>query len=151
MAQSVKLTCTTCGQANRVPNERLGQGPKCGSCGDPLVTGKVAELDIASHDKATRGDSLPLLIDYWAPWCGPCRMMAPEFAKAAATLKAQARLAKINTEDFPQVSQRLGIRGIPLLILWQNGREIGRLSGARPATDIVAFVREHLPQAAGRV
>ncbi|NCO85958.1 MAG: thioredoxin TrxC [Rhodobacterales bacterium] len=151
MANGLKLTCTTCGQANRVPEDKLAQGPKCGSCGDPLVTGKVAELDLATHDKATRGDTLPLLIDYWAPWCGPCRMMAPEFAKAAMTLKAQARLAKINTEDFGQVSQRLGIRGIPLLILWRNGREVARLSGARPAADIESFVRQHLPQAAGRV
>lgn len=138
---AVKLSCATCGQANRVPVARLAEGPKCGSCGDPLVTGKVAELDLAAHDAMTRGDALPLVVDYWAPWCGPCRMMAPEFARAAQALKGRARFAKINTEDFPAVSARLGIRGIPLLILWKNGREVARLPGARPAAEIEAFVR----------
>lgn len=141
MADSVKLICTTCGQANRVPLARLGEKPICGSCGDPLVTGKVAELDAATHDKAVRGDELPLLVDYWAPWCGPCRMMAPEFAKAAQILAPQVRLAKLNTEDHPAVSQRAGIRGIPALILYHRGREIARLAGARPAADIVSFVQ----------
>ena len=144
-SDAVKLTCTTCGQGNRVPTARLTQGPKCGSCGDPLATGKVAELDPRIHDKAT-GDELPILIDYWAPWCGPCRMMAPEFAKAAQSLTGQARFAKINTEDFPAISQRLGIRGIPLLILWHKGRELARLPGARPAAEISGFVQHHLPK-----
>ncbi len=145
MSDSVKLTCATCGQGNRVPVARLADAPKCGSCGEPLVNGKVAELDPATHDKAIRTDDLPLLIDYWAPWCGPCRMMAPEFAKAAKAVAPHARLAKINTEDHPQISQRLGIRGIPLLILWHRGREVARLPGARPAAEIDAFVRQHVP------
>lgn len=140
---AVKLTCPTCGQANRVPVARLAQGPKCGSCGDPLADGRVAELDAATHDKVTRGDGLPVLVDYWAPWCGPCRSMAPEFAKAAKALAPQARLMKLNTEDNPQIAARAGIRGIPALILYQQGRELARLAGARPAADIVAFVRQH--------
>lgn len=144
MTDAAKLTCTTCGQANRVPVAKLAAGPKCGSCGDALMTGKIAELDLKTHDKATRTDEVPLIVDYWAPWCGPCRMMAPEFAKAAKTLSAQARFAKINTEDYPAVSQQLGIRGIPLLILWHKGREVARLSGARPAGDIEAFVRQSI-------
>ncbi|MBC7285615.1 thioredoxin TrxC [Hoeflea sp.] len=148
MADAVKLICATCGQANRVPATRLAEGPKCGSCGDPLVSGKVAELDLATHDKLTRGDELPLIVDYWAPWCGPCRMMAPEFAKAAQALKGRARFAKIDTQDHPAVSQRLGIRGIPLLILWHKGREVARLPGARPAAEIEAFVRSKAGAAA---
>ena len=145
MSDGVKLACMTCGQMNRVPQAKLGAGPKCGSCGDPLVTGKVAELDVAAHDKATRGDELPLLVDYWAPWCGPCRMMAPEFAKAAKTLEGRARFAKINTQDHPKVSERLRIQGIPLLILYHKGREVARLPGARPAADIISFVESKVP------
>ncbi|MEZ5778913.1 MAG: thioredoxin TrxC [Paracoccaceae bacterium] len=137
----MKLICAACGQANRIPRLRLADNPKCGSCGGFLADGQVAELDLVAHDRLIRGDDLPLVVDYWAPWCGPCRMMAPEFAKAAAALKGRVRFAKINTEDFPAVSQRLGIRGIPLLILWHRGKEMERLAGARPAADIEAFAR----------
>ena len=144
VADALKLTCATCVQANRVPVSRLGDAPKCGICGSVLVDGGVAELDAATHDKVTRGDGLPVLVDYWAPWCGPCRMMAPEFAKAAKALTGQARLMKLNTEDHPEVSSRAGIRGIPALILYRNGREVARLAGARPAADITGFVQQHL-------
>lgn len=143
LAEALKLTCATCGQANRVPAARLGDAPKCGSCGAGLVDGGVAELDAVTHDKATRGDGLPVLVDYWAPWCGPCRTMAPEFAKAATALAPGVRLMKLNTEDHPQVSARAGIRGIPALILYNRGREVARLAGARPAAEIVAFVQRH--------
>ncbi|MBL9075737.1 thioredoxin TrxC [Tabrizicola sp.] len=143
VVDAVKLTCATCGQSNRVPVARLADSPKCGVCGAVLLDGGVAELDAATHDKVTQGDGLPVLVDYWAPWCGPCRMMAPEFAKAARTLAPGVRLMKLNTEDHPQVSARAGIRGIPALILYRKGREIARLAGARPAADIIAFVRDH--------
>lgn len=144
MSDAVKLACATCGQMNRVPVAKLGEGPKCGSCGDALVDGRVIELDARAHDKATVGDEMPILVDYWAPWCGPCRMMAPEFAKAAGALRGQARLAKLNTEDHPEIAGRARIHGIPALVLYRKGREIVRLSGARPAADIVAFVQSRL-------
>ncbi|MDP2737130.1 MAG: thioredoxin TrxC [Pseudorhodobacter sp.] len=144
MSDSVKITCTSCGQGNRVPRAKLADGAKCGTCGAALLDGTVAELDANAHDRATRGDELPLLVDYWAPWCGPCRMMAPEFAKAAKALAPRARLAKLNTEAHPDIASRARIQGIPALILYQGGREVGRLAGARPAADIVAFVQGKL-------
>ncbi len=144
MPDTAKLTCLSCGQANRVPTAKLGAGPKCAICGAKLAGGDVAEMDLKVHDKATQSDRLPLIVDYWAPWCGPCRTMAPEFAKAASALRSKARFAKIDTEQFPAISQRLNIRGIPLLILYAKGREVARLSGARPAAQIESFVREHL-------
>ena len=140
--EAVRLTCPSCGQGNRVPLARLAAGPKCGVCGAALADGRVAELDAATHDKVTRGDGLPVLVDYWAPWCGPCRTMAPEFAKAAQTLAPEVRLMKLNTEDHPEISARAGIRGIPALILYRGGREVARLAGARPAAEIVAFARQ---------
>lgn len=144
MQDAVRLTCLTCGQANRVPIARLGAGPKCAKCSKPLAAGDVTAFVPNVHYKATQSDELPLIVDYWAPWCGPCRMMAPEFAKAAKTLAGKARFAKIDTQDFPAISEKLGIRGIPLLILYAKGKEVARLSGARPAVDIEGFVRKYL-------
>lgn len=141
MSGAVKLACLECGQGNRLPKENLAGNAKCGTCGARLVDGKVKELDPSSLGKATRMDEVPLVVDFWAPWCGPCRMMAPEFAKAAQWLKGEVRFAKINTEDFPAVSQKFGIRGIPLMIVFQNGREIARQAGAMPAAQIENFLR----------
>ncbi len=141
MSTGLKMVCLECGTPNRVPADKLGAGPKCGTCGGRLADGKVRALDAATLRKAASTDDVPLLVDFWAPWCGPCRMMAPEFAKAAQNLAPAVRLAKIDTQDHPKASETYGIRGIPALILFHKGREVARLAGARPAADIESFVR----------
>ncbi|WP_372840310.1 thioredoxin TrxC [Phaeovulum sp.] len=140
MTQPLTLTCLSCGKANRVPHDRLDSGPKCGVCGAPLTAGKVAELNPGTLAKSIK-DDLPVVVDFWAPWCAPCRQMAPEFIKAAAQLAPKVRFAKIDTQAFPQVAERHRIQGIPAFILFHNGREVARAAGLRPASDLVAFVK----------
>jgi len=142
MSAGTKIVCHECGSVNRVPEGRFGAGPKCGTCGAGLADGRVRELDLATLEKSARIDELPLLVDFWAPWCGPCRMMAPEFARAARALAPHVRLAKINTEDHPKAAARYNIRGIPALILFRGGREAARQAGAMPAAGIEAFARK---------
>mgnify|MGYP001358443276 CR=1 FL=1 len=144
MAQSYRITCLDCGQANRVPADKVTSGPKCGTCGGKLISGKVAEIDAQILSKAEK-DDLPLLVDFWAPWCGPCRQMAPQFQVAAGMLAPNVRLAKIDTQSHPTVAQRYRIQGIPAFILFAKGREAGRAAGARPVAQLVEFVRSKLP------
>lgn len=141
MVHSLKMTCLECGAVNRVPKDKLNAGPKCGTCGARMNDGKVREMDPATLAKAQRNDDTPLVVDFWAPWCGPCRQMAPAFAQAAKSMSPHARFAKINTEDHPKISMKHGIRGIPALIMFQGGKEIARQAGAVPAPAIEAFVR----------
>jgi len=138
----LKLTCLSCARINRLPQDRLDSGPKCGVCGAALLPAKPVAVDFRTLEKAAKSDDLPLLVDYWAPWCGPCRMMAPEFEKVASLLKGEARLAKIDTERNPDATVRWNIRGIPAFVLFREGRERARLSGARPAGQLVEWVRQ---------
>ncbi|KGM49640.1 thioredoxin TrxC [Pseudooceanicola atlanticus] len=136
-----KVTCFDCGQVNRVPEDKLSAGPKCGTCGAKLMGGKAAEVDLATLRKAARNDDVPLVVDFWAPWCGPCRMMAPEFSKAAQELSGSARLVKLNTEANPEAGSAYNIRGIPTMVGFAGGKERKRQSGAMPAPAIVDWAR----------
>lgn len=135
------IGCARCGATNRVPTERLGDNPVCGRCGAALLDGQPVELTDLNFDTVARATDLPLVIDFWAVWCGPCRMMAPQFERAAAALKGQALFVKINSDDNPELASRFGIRSIPTLLKLQGGRELARLAGARSAEQIVAWVR----------
>lgn len=138
----LQLPCPHCGALNRVPAARLGEHPACGRCKAALFEGKPLVLTSADFDRHATQSDLPLLVDFWAPWCGPCRTMAPQFAQAAGLLEPRVRLAKVDTDAEPALAQRYAIRSIPTLALIQRGRELGRMSGALPAAELVRWTRQ---------
>jgi thioredoxin 2 len=140
MGKPLKCTCLECGAVSRFPSGKIASGPKCGVCGARLITGKVVEIDLATLQKAAKNDDVPLVVDFWAPWCGPCRMMAPQFSMAAGKMAPNVRFAKINTEEHPKASQRYNIRGIPTMAMFKGGREAGRQSGAMQSPQIQSWV-----------
>ena len=144
VSDSLHLVCPHCRAVNRVPAAKLGQAPNCGRCHEPLFTAHPVELTAASFAAHTEGNDIPVLVDFWAPWCGPCKMMAPQFVQAAAVLEPRVRLAKVNTEAEQALGAQYGIRSIPTLALFKGGREIARQAGAMAAQDIVRWVTERL-------
>lgn len=144
MSDKLHLICPQCRSTNRVPSVRLADRPKCGQCHAPLFTGHPIALTAADFElHATRAE-IPLLVDFWASWCGPCRMMAPAYEQAAKLLEPHVRLAKVNTEEEQALAARFGITSIPTLMLFRDGREVARQPGAMGTQDIVRWVRSRL-------
>lgn len=147
MSDSMHLVCPSCGGVNRLPSARLAQHPKCGRCAQPLFAGQPLEVDAASFARQLQRSDVPLLVDFWAPWCGPCRIMAPAFTQAAGMLEPQMRLLKVNTEQEQALGAQFNIRSIPTMALFAGGREIDRMSGAMDANGIVGWARQALQKA----
>jgi thioredoxin 2 len=146
MSDSLHLVCPHCDTINRVPSAKLSSGGRCGQCHRPLFEGKPLSLDTARFDRHAAKSDIPLLVDFWASWCGPCRAMAPAFERAAQRLEPGLRLAKINVDEEPALAQRFGISSIPTLVLVRHGQELDRAAGARSEAELVRWAS--LPRAA---
>ena len=144
MQNSLHVVCPGCGGVNRLPAQRLDDAGRCGKCRAPLFDGKPLTVDDAALRRQIERSDVPLLVDFWAPWCGPCKMMAPAFEQAARTLEPTVRLLKLNTEQAQEFAGQLGIRSIPTMVMFSGGRETARVSGAMDAGSIVGWARQHL-------
>ncbi|HMC16795.1 MAG TPA: thioredoxin TrxC [Albitalea sp.] len=136
------IACPHCTTTNRVPDTRLTEDPVCGRCGKPLLDGHPVELTDANFDAVTARTELPVVVDFWAPWCGPCKMMAPHFEQAARQLKGRALFVKVNSDDNPRAASRFAIRSIPTMVMLRGGAETKRSAGALQAGQIVSWTTQ---------
>jgi thioredoxin 2 len=140
------IVCPHCHTANALPEERMADQPRCGKCHEAIFDAPPVELTTASFNRHIARNDIPVLVDFWAPWCGPCRTMAPAYEQAASLMEPEVRFAKLNTEDEQMIGANHGIRNIPTMVLFREGREVGRQSGAMMASAIVRWVRTQLDQ-----
>lgn len=139
----IRVVCPHCLAVNRLPKKEHYSKANCGKCKNSLLHYKPVEVDEAAFEKFVKNSDLPIVVDFWAPWCGPCRMMAPAFEEAAASLPMKAQFIKVNTEAQPMLGSRFGIRSIPTMVLFKGGGELDRISGALSAPQIVQWVTRH--------
>ena len=144
MSNFMHIVCPRCDAVNRVPESKLGDEAKCGKCHHALFQAKPLALDAVRFERHVSRSGVPVLVDFWAPWCGPCHMMAPAFEEAARRLEPAVRLVKVNTEEAQSLGMQYGIRSIPTLLLFKGGREVARTSGAMDPGGLVAWTRQHL-------
>jgi thioredoxin 2 len=143
MSQPIIIACPHCHRKNRIDSDRLAESPRCGVCKAALFTGEPVVLDTGNFSTHASSE-LPLVVDFWAPWCGPCRQFAPTFAKAAGELEPRVRLGKVNTEEQQALASRFGIRSIPTLLIMRGGKEIARVAGAMPPGQFMQWVNQQL-------